>query len=387
MCEKAKLKNEDYLQLIKNIPAGFALHEIICNEEGEPVDYRFLEVNPAFEKLTGLKAKDILGRTCLEVLPKTEPSWIERYGKVALTGESVSFEDYAIEIDRHFEVTAFRTGPNQFACTFNDITERKQTEEELRKIEWMLSKKKSAPPKVNKKEFVPKYGELTDLNTARLILDSVGADVLKDIADDYLSLLDTSSAVYEKNGDYALGIFSSGWCRFMDQASRKLCNTDDNVEALNSEKWLCHESCWKDASLTAINTGNCADIECSGGIRLHAQPIRAGENIIGAINFGYGDPPQDKQKLLELAQKYNVSIDELTKKAKEYETKPPYIIELAKNRLKTTSKLIGEIVSRKMTEEAISKTNTALIKAKEKAEEGLFCPFPEKRHRDLNLEI
>ena len=128
-------KESKHLQLINQMPAGYALHEMIYNDKGEPVDYRFLEVNPAFEKLTGLKAKDIVGRACLEVLPKTESSWIERYGKVALTGESISFEDFSQEIDRHFEVTAFRTSPNHFACTFHDITSHKKAEELLRKSE------------------------------------------------------------------------------------------------------------------------------------------------------------------------------------------------------------------------------------------------------------
>ncbi len=251
-----------------------------------------------------------------------------------------------------------------------DITERKKSEEELRNIEWMLSKKKLLPQEIDDEEYTPEYGDLTLLNTNRLIHDSVGADVLKDIASDYLSLLDTSSAIYEKNGDYALGIFSSGWCRFMDKASYKLCNTDNSKEALNSGKWLCHESCWRDSSLAAINSGSNTDIECSGGIRMYAEPIRAGEKIIGSINFGYGNPPQDKQKLLELAQKYNVPVDELIKKAKEYKTRPSYMIELAKNRLKATSKLIGEIVSRKMADQQLKKTNIELLTAKEKAEES-----------------
>jgi len=165
--------------------------------------------------------------------------------------------------------------------------------------------------------------------------------------------MDTSSAIYEKNGDYALGIFASGWCRFMDQASRDLCNTEDNIEALTCGKWLCHESCWNEASLPAMESGEPVEIECKGGIRLYALPIKAGDETIGAINFGYSDPPQDKEKLIELSEKYKVPIDKLIEKAKEYETRPPYIIETAKKRLQSSAHLIGEIVNRKLAEDEL----------------------------------
>ncbi len=99
------------------------------------MDYRFLSVNPAFEAMTGLRAEDVTGRTVLEVLPGTESRWIETYGRVALTGDPVVFEDYHQGLDRHFYVTAFRPAPMQFACMFLDVTERKRTEESLRESE------------------------------------------------------------------------------------------------------------------------------------------------------------------------------------------------------------------------------------------------------------
>jgi PAS domain S-box-containing protein len=121
-----------YRTLFREMLSGFALHEILCDDEGRPVDYRFLAINPAFTRMTGLKAEDLLGRTVLEVMPGTERYWIEIYGKVALTGEPAFFENYAAELQRYFEVTAFRPAPNHFACSFADITERKRAEMLLR---------------------------------------------------------------------------------------------------------------------------------------------------------------------------------------------------------------------------------------------------------------
>ena len=129
--EALKLSEERYRLLFNKMIDGFALHDIICDKQGLPSDYRFLEVNPAFEKLTGLRAADIIGKTVLEVLPNTEPEWIATYGRVALTGGSAYFENYAQELGKYFEVTAFSPKKGQFACIFTDITARKQAEKEL----------------------------------------------------------------------------------------------------------------------------------------------------------------------------------------------------------------------------------------------------------------
>lgn len=128
--ERAHRKDEARLRrLLDSMQEGFALHEVICNAEGKPVDYRFLEVNPAFEAITGLAADDILGQTAREALPTLEPYWIETYGEVALTGESVQFEHYSGPLDKHFAVTAFSPVRGQFATTFTDITVQKRATE------------------------------------------------------------------------------------------------------------------------------------------------------------------------------------------------------------------------------------------------------------------
>jgi PAS domain S-box-containing protein len=130
---------QDYQTLFREMLDGFAVHEIICDDDGHPVDYRFLDVNPAFERMTGLAAENIIGKTVLEALPETETHWIETYGKVALSGEPAHFEEFSTALDKHFEVTAFRNAPNQFACMFIDITARKQAEKEREDLLHQLS--------------------------------------------------------------------------------------------------------------------------------------------------------------------------------------------------------------------------------------------------------
>jgi signal transduction histidine kinase/ActR/RegA family two-component response regulator len=80
--------------------------------------------------MTGLRAGAVVGRTLEDIFPGAEKDWIETYGRVALTGEPVSFENYSPTVDRYFEVTAFQPQPNRFACVFADITARKRAEME-----------------------------------------------------------------------------------------------------------------------------------------------------------------------------------------------------------------------------------------------------------------
>lgn len=144
---KYKRKEEELLQsefryqtLFNSIDEGFCLIEMVFDENGKPVDYRFLETNSAFEKHTGLI--DVQGKRMRELAPELEKYWFETYGRVALTGEPVRFQYHAGQLNRWYEVYAFRVGEpekRQVAIIFNDITEHKKTEEVLRLSEEKFS--------------------------------------------------------------------------------------------------------------------------------------------------------------------------------------------------------------------------------------------------------
>jgi len=123
-----------YKSLFENLPDGFALHEIIVDENNTPIDYKFLEVNNSFENLTGLKSKDILNKSILEILPNTENYWIEKYSSVVITKEPISFEEYSSSFDKFYFVRAYSPEPGKFATIFMDITERKKNEIRLKTI-------------------------------------------------------------------------------------------------------------------------------------------------------------------------------------------------------------------------------------------------------------
>ena len=131
---------ERYRSLFNGMSEGFALHEIVCDQKGAPRDYRFLDINPAFEKQTGLKRENLIGKTVLQVLPDTEPEWISSYGQVALTGEPIHFERFSGSLGRHYEVFAYRPSPGQFACVFFNVTERRRAEEAQRESEEQVRK-------------------------------------------------------------------------------------------------------------------------------------------------------------------------------------------------------------------------------------------------------
>ncbi|MCX4241881.1 ATP-binding protein [Paraliomyxa miuraensis] len=127
--EKLRQSEEKYRSLFESIDEGFCIIEVLFDERDEPVDYLFLEVNPAFERHTGLV--DAADKRMRQLAPGHEEHWFETYGRIVLTGEPRRFESRAAELQRWYDVYAWRHGPprgRQVAILFADITERKETE-------------------------------------------------------------------------------------------------------------------------------------------------------------------------------------------------------------------------------------------------------------------
>lgn len=120
--------------LFESIDEGYCLAEMVLDADGRPVDYRFLETNPIFESMTGLRGA--VGHSALELVPDLEREWVDTYAQVALGGEARRFESASEAMGRTFDVFATPVEPRgRFALVFTDVTARRRAEEALRESE------------------------------------------------------------------------------------------------------------------------------------------------------------------------------------------------------------------------------------------------------------
>ena len=130
------MPNENlYRRIFGETSLGIALCEFIFDQEGNPIDFRFLIINPAFEKHVQLESKYIVGKTVKEIYPNIEQYWIDRYKPVILNLESIQFSDYNHNTDKYFSVNAFSASENKFVMVFTDVSNEKRAVAELKKSE------------------------------------------------------------------------------------------------------------------------------------------------------------------------------------------------------------------------------------------------------------
>ena len=134
-----KESEEKYLSLYTSMVEGVALHEIIKNQNGEPVDYLIIDVNPAYESITGLKKADVVGKLASKAYGMGQPPYLDIYARVVATGRPESFETYFPPMDKHLSISTFTSGKERFATVFQDISHRKKAEKEARRLNNTLS--------------------------------------------------------------------------------------------------------------------------------------------------------------------------------------------------------------------------------------------------------
>jgi PAS domain S-box-containing protein len=131
LIENLATSEREFRSLVSNMHQGLAVHEIIFNDEGKPVDYRFTYVNEKYEQITGFRKENVIGKTILEVVPKISQRTIQKYADVAMTGKSFHFESYSREQKIYYEAEIYQSSENHFAVILSDITTRKLAQIEI----------------------------------------------------------------------------------------------------------------------------------------------------------------------------------------------------------------------------------------------------------------
>ncbi len=123
---------EKFRSLYANMIDGSALHTLVYNDQGVPEDYLIIDVNPAFETLLGISREAVINKTSKDAYGVANPPYFEIYSNVALTGKPAIFETYFEPLDKHFSISVYCPFKGSFATIFENITERKKAEQELR---------------------------------------------------------------------------------------------------------------------------------------------------------------------------------------------------------------------------------------------------------------
>ena len=178
--------------------------------------------------------------------------------------------------------------------------------------------------------------------------------------------------MYEANGDLAYSVRAASWCRFLDANPTQQCASTGVCQPHACNKWRCRDSPGANACIQAMESGQPVDLESTCGLRVYAVPVHAGGELVGAISLGYGDPSSDPSRLGRLAGEFGVEVAELERRAAAYETRPPFIVALAKQRLSGSARLLGEIVERHRGESLLRQATEDLARSNRELEQFAY---------------
>jgi len=223
--DNLQISRERYSQLFRMMDQGLSIVEVLYNENGQPIDCRYIETNPAFEEYTGLH--NVAGKTFRSQIPGIEDFWISTYAKVAQTGESIRFEHESKAMGRWFDVYASRVDERNglVSILFTDITARKNHEKIILDYNQKLDREAN-------------FDSLTGLPNRRLFLDRLAQEILareRDRKSVYLLFLDLDN--FKEVNDF-LG-HSAGDELLKEMAARlKSCvRIDDTVARLGGDEF------------------------------------------------------------------------------------------------------------------------------------------------------
>lgn len=187
--EALRASEEKYRLLFQNMAEGFALYELLYNEQGQPADWRVLEVNDAYTRHTGIAGDRIVGRRISELSPAALLEYLPRFAQVVATQIPTEFETYAKPVGRHMRVITFPAGDHRFASTIEDINVRKQSEETLRRMQEELALDAQRRTAMEERQRLARelhdsvsqalYGISLGVNTALTLFDTDRAKVLE----------------------------------------------------------------------------------------------------------------------------------------------------------------------------------------------------------------